>query len=137
MSVLAHDVDQRQRGLNLRSLLFVPADRPERFAKAASSGADALILDLEDFVAPAKKEVGRTSINDLTDTDLAPCCLGVLTGSLPKAEAAPSVTALIDKIGDAPGCSNIADCFRDACGGLSTQQLWRGPAAFCWSDLGC
>ena len=82
MPVLAHDVDQRQRGLNLRSLLFVPADRPERFAKAASSGADALILDLEDFVAPAKKEVGRTSINGLTDTDLAPCCLGVLTGSL-------------------------------------------------------
>lgn len=138
MPVLAHDVDQRQRGLNLRSLLFVPADRPERFAKAASSGADALILDLEDFVAPAKKEMGRTAINDLTDTNLTAVLPGHPDGiALPKAEGAPSVTALIDKIGDAPGCSNLADCFRDACGGLPTQQLWRGPAAFCWSDLGC
>ncbi len=103
MSVLAHDVDQRQRGLNLRSLLFVPADRPERFAKAASSGADALILDLEDFVAPAKKEMGRTAINDLTDTNLTAVLPGHPDGiALPKAEGAPSVTALIDKIGDAP-----------------------------------
>jgi citrate lyase subunit beta/citryl-CoA lyase len=39
----------------LRSLLFVPADRPERFCKAASSGADAIILDLEDSVALALK----------------------------------------------------------------------------------
>ena len=31
--------------------LFVPASRPERFAKAAASGADAVILDLEDAVA--------------------------------------------------------------------------------------
>jgi citrate lyase subunit beta/citryl-CoA lyase len=38
-----------------RALLFVPGDRPERFAKAASSGADAVVLDLEDAVAPAAK----------------------------------------------------------------------------------
>ena len=38
-------------GMKLRSLLFVPGDRPERFPKAVASGADALILDLEDLVA--------------------------------------------------------------------------------------
>ena len=43
----------------LRSLLFVPGDRPERFAKAVASGADALILDLEDSVAPAHKAAAR------------------------------------------------------------------------------
>ena len=31
--------------MRLRSLLFVPGDRPERFVKAAASGADAIILD--------------------------------------------------------------------------------------------
>ncbi|APG61933.1 CoA ester lyase [Sphingorhabdus lutea] len=45
--------------MNLRSLLFVPADRPERFAKAAGSGADAIIIDLEDSVSLSNKEMGR------------------------------------------------------------------------------
>jgi citrate lyase beta subunit len=36
-----------------RSLLFVPGDRPDRFDKAASSGADLAIIDLEDAVAAA------------------------------------------------------------------------------------
>lgn len=42
--------------------LFVPADRPERFAKAAASGADAVIVDLEDAVAADRKEVGREAL---------------------------------------------------------------------------
>ncbi|GAA3093420.1 aldolase/citrate lyase family protein [Nonomuraea salmonea] len=32
--------------------LYVPGDRPERFAKAVASGADVVIIDLEDAVAP-------------------------------------------------------------------------------------
>lgn len=48
-----------------RSALFVPADRPERFAKAASSGADAIVLDLEDGVSPAAKDAARNAV--LTD----------------------------------------------------------------------
>ncbi|KQN94481.1 citrate lyase [Sphingomonas sp. Leaf231] len=48
-----------------RSLLFVPGDRPDRFAKAAESGADALILDLEDAVAPSGKPAARAAIADL------------------------------------------------------------------------
>jgi len=48
--------------------LFVPGDRPERFAKAAQSGADAVILDLEDAVAPAAKAAAREAIvADFTD----------------------------------------------------------------------
>lgn len=39
--------------------LFVPGDRPERFARAAASGADAVILDLEDAVAPERKAYAR------------------------------------------------------------------------------
>lgn len=38
-----------------RSYLFVPANRPERFAKANASGADAVILDLEDAVSDEDK----------------------------------------------------------------------------------
>lgn len=45
-----------------RSFLFVPADRPERFAKAMASGADQVILDLEDAVAPAAKASARAAI---------------------------------------------------------------------------
>ena len=49
--------------MRLRSLLFVPGDRPERFAKAAASGADALILDLEDSVVPAAKAAARAAVS--------------------------------------------------------------------------
>ena len=48
--------------MRLRSLLFVPGDRPDRFLKASASGADAVILDLEDSVAPARKGVGREAV---------------------------------------------------------------------------
>ncbi|GAY23030.1 MULTISPECIES: HpcH/HpaI aldolase/citrate lyase family protein [Sphingobium] len=102
--------------MKLRSLLFVPADRPERFAKAAASGADAIILDLEDSVAPERKAYGREAIEewlasprdcvafvrvnpldgDHTRADLA----AVLPASpdgimLPKAEGVASIQALI------------------------------------------
>jgi citrate lyase subunit beta / citryl-CoA lyase len=46
----------------LNSLLFVPASRPERFAKALEAGADAVIIDLEDAVAPAGKDSARASL---------------------------------------------------------------------------
>lgn len=39
--------------------LFVPGNRPERFAKAAASGADCVIIDLEDAVAPEDKAMAR------------------------------------------------------------------------------
>lgn len=49
-------------GVMLRAPLFVPASRPERFEKAAASGADAIILDCEDAVPPDLKELARRSL---------------------------------------------------------------------------
>ena len=48
--------------MRLRSLLFVPGDRPDRMAKAMGVGADALILDLEDAVAPEAKPAARAAV---------------------------------------------------------------------------
>jgi citrate lyase subunit beta/citryl-CoA lyase len=48
--------------MSWRSLLFVPGDRPDRMAKAAATGADALILDLEDSVTPDAKPRARAAI---------------------------------------------------------------------------
>lgn len=45
-----------------RSFLFTPGNRPERFAKGPSSGADALILDLEDAVSLADKDAARKTV---------------------------------------------------------------------------
>lgn len=46
----------------LNSLLFVPGHRPERFDKALAAGADAVIIDLEDAVAPGDKVASRDAI---------------------------------------------------------------------------
>jgi len=106
----------------LRSLLFVPGDRPERFAKAAASGADAIILDLEDSVAPERKPQARADVlaflqtertlpvivrmNPLQtaagDADL-PCLRGGRPDvvMLPKAEGAMSIRLLDEHLGQA------------------------------------
>lgn len=107
--------------MRLRSLLFVPGDRPERFAKAAASGADALILDLEDAVVPARKPAARDAVaaalaepravplfvrvNPLDSMFIADDLAAVLAARpdglvLPKAEGAASVRALAER---APG----------------------------------
>ncbi|QNO26893.1 CoA ester lyase [Sphingopyxis sp. OPL5] len=101
--------------MRLRSLLFVPGDRPERFAKAAASGADAIILDLEDSVSLANKDVARHAIADylagtrevitlvrvnpldghLTAADVAAIIAARPDAiMLPKAEGAPSIQQL-------------------------------------------
>lgn len=96
-----------------KSFLFVPGNRPERFDKACAAGADAVILDLEDAVAPAGKEAAREAVRrwlddggrawlrvNGTDTpwhdeDLALLSLeGVLGVLLPKAERADDLQAL-------------------------------------------
>jgi len=45
-----------------RSYLFVPGNRPDRFAKACAAGADAVVLDLEDSVAPGDKMAARAAV---------------------------------------------------------------------------
>jgi citrate lyase subunit beta/citryl-CoA lyase len=92
--------------MNARSYLFVPADRPERFAKALATGAGAVVIDLEDAVAPEAKQGARSTLaawladapapvvlrinaadTEWFDADLALCALpGVAGVMLPKAE---------------------------------------------------
>lgn len=55
--------------MRMRSLLFVPGDRPDRMEKALRSGADALILDLEDAVAPASKPEARRHVAAFLDAN--------------------------------------------------------------------
>lgn len=110
--------------MRLRSLLFVPGDRPDRMAKALGLGADALILDLEDAVALPEKDTARVAtakflqtadrtarlfvrINPI-DGDLAARDLDSILDArpdaivLPKAEGAASVQALAVRAGDIP-----------------------------------
>jgi (S)-citramalyl-CoA lyase len=47
--------------LGYQSLLFVPGSRPERFDKALASGADLVVIDLEDAVGPTDKDRARQS----------------------------------------------------------------------------
>ena len=47
-----------------RSFLFVPANRPERYAKALASGAGAVIIDLEDAIGPDQKPAARTQLEE-------------------------------------------------------------------------
>jgi citrate lyase subunit beta/citryl-CoA lyase len=100
-----------------RSLLFVPGDRPDRFAKADASGADAVILDLEDAVAPGAKAAARANAAAWLDAGHeaivrinAPGTgwyaedVAMLNGRscavmLPKAERGGEVTELLRQIG--------------------------------------
>ena len=52
-------------GMARRSLLFSPGDRPEMLRKAPRAGADALIFDLEDAVAPARKAEARAAVREV------------------------------------------------------------------------
>ena len=52
----------REKHMICRSYLFVPGNRPDRFEKAWQSGADAVILDLEDAVQSADKDLAREAV---------------------------------------------------------------------------
>lgn len=54
-----------------RSLLFVPSNRPDRFEKASRSGADAVILDLEDSVGVSQKAASRDNLQAGADLAVA------------------------------------------------------------------
>ena len=100
-----------------RSYLFVPGDRPDRFDKACASGADAVIVDLEDAVAPGRKDAARAAVAAWLDAsrpvvlrvnavgtpwfgdDLALCRhAGVTAVMLPKAEREDDVAMVGDDV---------------------------------------
>ena len=72
------------------ALLFCPADRPERYTKAADR-ADAVILDLEDAVAPAAKAAARGA---LIDAHLDPSRVIVRVNALGTADHEADLRAL-------------------------------------------
>jgi citrate lyase subunit beta/citryl-CoA lyase len=101
----------------MRSLLFVPGDDPKKIAKALNSGADALILDLEDSVAASRKAEARqivretlqayrpdqprliVRVNDLRSGQIAADLDGVMPGApkaimLPKCEGGADIQHL-------------------------------------------
>ena len=107
----------------MRSLLFVPADGGAKLDKAFVSGADGVILDLEDSIAPERKELARKAALDflksaqgkkdrprllvringldtgMTDADLNAVVAGKPDGILfPKAEGSANVTHLDAKL---------------------------------------
>lgn len=105
-------VDEPVPGLP-RSYLFVPGNRPDRFDKAWASGADAVIIDLEDAVPPNDKDAARAAVArwlsaarpvvvrvNACDTpwfaaDLAACReAGVAAIMLPKAEQPDQLVAI-------------------------------------------
>lgn len=96
-----------------RSYLFVPGNRCERIPKALASGADAVILDLEDAVPPAEKDAAREMVRAALSADApvwlrvndeqtlwfeADCALlghpGIAGVILPKAETSATIAAL-------------------------------------------
>jgi len=66
------DRKMTQDTANIALPLFVPGDRPDRFAKAAAAGPDAVIIDLEDAVSAAAKATARANIGSvLAETALS------------------------------------------------------------------
>jgi len=105
-----------------RSYLFVPGSRPDRFAKAFAAGADTVVIDFEDAVAPEQKAAARAAlmawndeqaaqrdrlvvrINDEAtewfDADLALLrTLGPCSVMLPKVESAQQVERILAALG--------------------------------------
>jgi citrate lyase subunit beta/citryl-CoA lyase len=58
-----------------RSVLFSPGDQPDLMRKAPSAGADVVVFDLEDAVAPGQKDEARAAVSDvLSDPGFDPDC---------------------------------------------------------------
>ena len=137
--------------------LFVPGNRPDRFAKAAASGADGVILDLEDAVAPGDKDSARTTITTSPlpanavvrinahgtrwyDDDVkAVKNLGIGSVMVPKAESGEHVKQLQRALSDLPvialiesaeGLANVRDIAR------RVDRLAFGYIDFS-ADVGC
>ena len=108
-----------------RSLLFVPGNRPERFEKAGHSGADAIVIDLEDSVPPAHKAQARANLAEhgarlralnvplvvrinaagsdaAADVAAVRECVGLAGIMVPKAEASSRLEALHEAFDGVP-----------------------------------
>ena len=76
-----------------RSWLFVPGARPDRFGKAMASGADVVILDLEDAVAEGDKAKARATVIEALNAS-GPCAVAVRINAVDRAVGLEDLTAL-------------------------------------------
>ena len=117
--------------------LFVPADRPDRFGKAFSAGADAVILDLEDAVPPDRKIDARNALLAATDVIGAapgPVLVRVNAAETPWHAADIAAAAALPLAGivlpKAESAATVADVARTAgCAVLALVESARGIAA--------
>ena len=99
----------------MRSMLFVPGDRPERFSKALASGADAVICDLEDAVTPVTRPQARLNVADLLRTNGRSIPLWVRINPVQTDDALPDLGAVVAARPDGivlPKARNGADLHR-------------------------
>ncbi|SEK81744.1 citrate lyase subunit beta / citryl-CoA lyase [Colwellia chukchiensis] len=61
----------------IRSLLFVPGSKPERFVKAQNSGVDITCIDLEDAVLPTDKDAARQAAIDYLNVEHSDICVRI------------------------------------------------------------
>jgi citrate lyase subunit beta / citryl-CoA lyase len=108
-----------------RTQLFLPANRPERAAKAAASGADAVILDLEDALVPAERPAARSGLESLVAGVRSASSVTVLVRVNNDATLADDVEAAV-----AAGASGVlvpmvesADTVREVDGMLGSSSL--------------
>lgn len=94
-----------------RSYLFVPADRPDRIAKAQASGADAVIVDLEDAVAPHAKDAARRALAEWLAS--------------PAARARAPVVVRVNAAGTRELDDDIAACRADGVGAVMVPKAER------------
>lgn len=90
----------------LRSFLFVPGDSEKKLGKGAGSGADALILDLEDSVVPARKALAR----------------GMVAGYLAAAQGGPQNWVRINPL-DEGGVEDLAGVVRPGLSGIVVPKI--------------
>ena len=104
-------------------LLFVPADRPERFGKALASGASGAILDLEDAVAPDRREYAREQVRAFLDASPDLANVAVRVNPPQSADGRADLVMLastrrvgavvVPKAGDAGDCARVAELAGD------------------------
>ncbi|KRE39375.1 hypothetical protein ASG73_03355 [Janibacter sp. Soil728] len=128
-----------------QTMLFVPGDRPERYGKAAASGADAIIIDLEDAVAPEAKGAARDAAvswfagagtgvvrvnapdTEYFDDDVAALAPHVDVVVLPKAQDPQVVTTLVARLREARPDAAVFALIETAQGILSAPQTAKVP----------
>lgn len=93
-------LQQRRR----RTRLYIPGDQPDLLPNAGLFGADCLVLDLEDSVAPARKEAARILLRQALSAGFpAPAVLGAA------AQSAPGGPELLVRINGYPAADGQAD----------------------------